>query len=240
MDTQFQLGLELTNVLNPLTSALSALRSLALVKAIKKAGSDALTEIELASFLGRNRIDPIIELHFRQVVGRSKQTSLSRYLDIIIDSGAGPTVQNALQNPELLSMIIQVSALCFVHESTTLAQAIVEAIECNLKGLGTDLGDVPDYPSLCGTLRVCKQETADFIWDHLFDAVEQRVESNLSNNRPNKRRKGNIRGRGNVGVVGSNRPSIRICILPFPVRVFRFLQALRRSQNYPQQYRGFK
>ncbi len=89
MDSQFQLGLELTNVLNPLTSAISAFGSLALIKAVKSGGSDALTELELASFLGRNRIDPSMELGFRHIVGTSAQTILSRYLDIVIDQALG-------------------------------------------------------------------------------------------------------------------------------------------------------
>ncbi len=173
MDSQFQLGLELTDVLNPLTSAISAFGSLALIKAIKSGGSDALTELELASFLGRNRIDPTMELGFRHVVGTSAQTILSRYLDIVIDSGAGPTVQNALQNPELLSMVIQLSLLCFVHEIDTLALAIVDAIERNLKELRADLGKIPHYPSLCGTLRVCKQDTSSFQWHQFYIAVEK-------------------------------------------------------------------
>lgn len=113
MSPQFQLGLELTNIFNPLTQAVSALGSLALIDAIKKGGSDALTELKLASILGRNAIDPIIEPHFKQVVAKSEKMVLSRYLeDIMLESGAGPTVQNALENKELFSMVIQLSALC--------------------------------------------------------------------------------------------------------------------------------
>ena len=181
VDTTFQLGLELTNILNPLTSALG---SVALIKAIRDAGSDALTELELASYLGRNRLDKSLELHFRQIVGGSEQTNLSRHLDIVIGSGAGPTVQNALKTPELMSMVVQLSALCFVHESQPLAQALVEAIERNLLELKTDRGKVPHYSSLSGTIRVCKQETASFQWEPFFDAVETKIESILGDNPP--------------------------------------------------------
>lgn len=234
MNAQFQLGLELTNVLNPLTSAVSALGSLALVKAIKRAGSDALTELELASFLGRNRIDPRIQLHFREIVGRMKQTELSRYLDIVLDSGAGPTVQNALQNPELLSMVIQLSALCYTHESDSLAQAIVEAIGRNVRELRGDLTKVPDYPSLCGTLRVCKQETASFQWSHLYDAVEHRIESSIKGSRSSKRRKSSTRSQESVRPVGLNRPSIAIRTLPFPVLQVLLL-CLHSLQQFPDE-----
>lgn len=236
MNAQFQLGLELTNILTPLTSAVSALGSLALIKAIKKAGSDVLTELELANILGRNRIDPSIQLHFRQIVGRSEQTILSSYLDIVLDSGAGPTVQNALQSPELLSMVIQLSALCFVHETDTLAQALVEAIERNLRELRADLKNVPDYPSLCGTLRVCKQETAGFQWDHLYDAVEKRIESSLRDDRSRKRRRSSARGQESVHPFGLNHPSIAIRTLPFPVLQILLL-SLHSLQHFPDERR---
>lgn len=117
MQTGFQLGLELTNVLNPVTSVISSLGSLALAKTIKNAGSDALTEAELGNYLGRNRIDPSMQIHFRHLIGKSEQKALSRYLDIFLASGPGPTVQHALQVPELLSMVIQLSLLTFAHET---------------------------------------------------------------------------------------------------------------------------
>ena len=234
MDTSFQLGLELTNILTPLTSAVSALGSRALVKAIKNAGSDALTEIELASFLGRNRIAPGMQLHFRQIVGRSEKKDLSRFMDIVLDSGAGPTVQNALRNPELLSMVIQLSALCYVHESDTLAQAIVDAIERNLKELRADLGKVPNYLSLCGTLRVCKQETASFQWSLFYDAVEQKIESSLNDNRARKRRKSNAKSHENVRLVSLDCPSIAVRTLPFPVLQILLL-SLHSLQHFAEE-----
>ena len=93
MDAQFQLGFELTNILNPATRAVSAISSIAIVDAVRKAGSDVLTEVKLASFLGKNRIDSILEAHFRQAVAKSERNLISRYLEIVLESGAGPTVQ---------------------------------------------------------------------------------------------------------------------------------------------------
>ena len=68
LPVHFQLGLELTNIVNPVSQAISALGSLALVDAIKKAGSDVITEMKLASLIGRNRIDKAIEWHFREQI----------------------------------------------------------------------------------------------------------------------------------------------------------------------------
>lgn len=78
LPTQFQLGLELTNIVNPLTSALSKWSSLALANAVKRSGSDVITEMKLASLLGRHRIDPVMEYSFREVVAKSNQSVISR------------------------------------------------------------------------------------------------------------------------------------------------------------------
>ena len=88
MDTGFQLGFELTNILNPAVQAISAISSIALVDAVRKAGSDVLTEVKLASFLGKNRIDAILETHFRQAVAKAERTIISRYVDIFSRVGS--------------------------------------------------------------------------------------------------------------------------------------------------------
>lgn len=172
MSAQFQLGLELTNIVNPISQALSALGSLALVDAIKKAGSDVITEMKLASMIGRHEIDDVFGWHFRKAVGKADQTLISRYMDIILESGSGPTVQEALKNPALFSMVIQLSALTFAHEDVSLANAIVQAIERIVKETGERMEIVPDYVSLLGTLRTCQQQTAAFTWASTYESVE--------------------------------------------------------------------
>ena len=223
MQTGFQLGLELTNVLNPLTSVISSLGSLALAKAIKNGGSDALTEAELANYLGRNRIDPSMQVHFRHFVGKSEQKPLSRYVDIFLASGPGPTVQNALQDRELLSMVIQLSLLTFAHENDALAQGIVEAMERNLREFKADTGKVPDFSSLCGTLRVCKRETAGFQWSHLYHAAETKIRSCLGEERPSRHKTSQIH-------------SIVERTLPFPVLQTLFM-GLYTLQHFPEERR---
>ena len=162
MDSQFQLGFELNNILNPVAQSVSAVTSLAIVDAIRKGGSDILTEIKLASWLGKNRIDPILEVHFKQAVAKSERTLISRYLEIALESGAGPTVQNALKDTALFSMVVQVSLLCFVHEHQPFANALVKAIEQNVKDFKCNKNTVPDDPSLLGTMRVIQRETVAF------------------------------------------------------------------------------
>lgn len=172
---QFQLGLELTNIVNPLSQAISTLGSLAVIDAVKKAGSDTITELKLASLIGRHRIDEVMKWHFKEQVAKSDQSIISRYLDIVLESGGGPTVREALKNPALFSMVIQLSALAFSHEEESLANAIVEAIEKIVKESGKDLGMVPDYVSLLGTIRACREQTATFSWAPVFEAVEWKL-----------------------------------------------------------------
>ncbi|CAD6593294.1 MAG: hypothetical protein ASARMPREDX12_007020 [Alectoria sarmentosa] len=177
----FQLGLELTNIINPISQAMSALGSLALIDAIKKSGSDFITETKLASLIGRLRIDPVIKVHFRKMVAKSDQSLISRYLDIVLESGSGPTVQEALKNPALFSMVIQLSGLAFAHEDESLANAIVEAVEKIVQESHGDIGIVPDYVSLLGTVRACQQQTAAFRWALLYEAVEEKICNSLAN-----------------------------------------------------------
>ncbi|KAL8789352.1 MAG: hypothetical protein Q9195_006879 [Heterodermia aff. obscurata] len=180
MDASFQLGYELTNALNPLGQAVSALKSLGLIEAIRKSGSDAITELRLASFIGRHRIDEAMKIHFREAVAKSGQSTISRYIDIVLEAGAGPTVQEALKNPALFSMVIQLSALAFSHEDESLANAIVEATERIAQRSTRDADIIPDYVSLLGTVRACRQQTASFHWAPLYEAVERKIVSALT------------------------------------------------------------
>ena len=177
--SQFQLGLELTNIVNPISQAVSTLGSLALVDAIKKSGSDSLTEMRMASLLGRHRIDPIIEVHFREMVAKSDQSVISRYMDIVLECGAGPTVQEALKNPALFSMVIQLSALAFAHQDEALTGAIVEATDRIAQESSSKSGIMPDYVSLLGTIRACQQQTVAFRWLPLYEAVERKINDSL-------------------------------------------------------------
>ncbi|KAL8918037.1 MAG: hypothetical protein Q9172_005587 [Xanthocarpia lactea] len=151
---QFQLGLELTNIVRPLTRALWTTASLALSNDIENGGSNMITEMKLASLLGRLRIE-----------------------GFALESGAGPTVQQALKDPALFSVVIQLSLLAFAHEDESLANALVEAIERIVRESKNDLAIVPDYIQLL--VRACQQQTAAFHWTYLYESVERTVESAL-------------------------------------------------------------
>lgn len=228
LPAQFQLGLELTNIVNPISQAVSTLGSLALIDAIKKSGSDFITETKLASLIGRHRIDPVIKFHFQEMVAKSDQSVISRYLDIILESGSGPTVQEALKNPALFSMVIQLSGLAFAHEDESLANAIVEAIDKIVQESDGDVGIVPDYVSLLGTIRACQQQTAAFRWALLYEAAEEKIHKALASpdRHSSKRRK-------TEHAAPTYRESVKSRSLPLPV-LQGLLMWLQSLQSFPE------
>ena len=234
MDAQFQLGFELTNILNPATQAVSAISSIAIMDAVRKAGSDVLTEVKLASFLGKNIIDPVIEAHFRQAVAKSERNLISRYLEIFLESGAGPTVQNALKDKALFSMIVQMSLLCCVHEHQPFANAMVEAIGRIVRDFKGNPKAIPDYPSLLGTMRVIQRETAAFQWSALFDSVERTIQDKLLKADPHPKALGKKRKRNKPSSLNVDRHSVKDRGLSFPI-LQALLLALESLQRFSEE-----
>ncbi len=232
LPAQFQLGLELTNIVNPISQAVSAIGSLALIDAIQKSGSDAITEMRLASFIGRHLIDPAMKLHFREAVEKSDKSVISRYLDIVLESGSGPTVQAAIKNPALLSMVIQLSALAFAHEDESLANAIVLAMERIVQESGADDAIIPDYVALLGTLRACQRQTVGFRWASVYEAVEYKLQQTLANDCSPRNRSGNRRNLDPSSIADA--PGVGTRGLPFLVlqALLMWLHSLQKSPEY--------
>ncbi|KAL9105080.1 MAG: hypothetical protein Q9187_008828, partial [Circinaria calcarea] len=190
--------------------------------------------MKLASLLGRHRIDPVMEISFRRVVAKSDQSVISRYVDIMLESGAGPTVQEALKNPALFSMIIQLSLLAFAHEDVPLANATVTAIENILRDSGAGLEATPDYVSLLGTIRACQQQTTAFQWLWYYDAVESKIRAALETSRGDDQRMNRAVKRRRIQSPGKAVPkSITTRSMPFAVfqTLLMWLQSL---QSFPE------
>ncbi|KAL4961976.1 uncharacterized protein BDV14DRAFT_210818 [Aspergillus stella-maris] len=130
----FQLSLELTNILNPLAKTLTALGcSLAGLEGFQHStsASETLTELHLASSLGRHRVSESIAATFRTIVGQSSRHYTLPALAaqfLVLDGGAARIVRRALTeaNPAWLSMVIQVSVLGFAHEALGLARGVAD------------------------------------------------------------------------------------------------------------------
>jgi uncharacterized membrane protein len=108
----FQLSLELTNLIGPVAKSVLRLASLGTLQDINRSGSDALTELRLASLLGQNRAAEYMRENFRNIVAQSRQHSFPGLLEaagqLFLEAGAGPTVRQAITNPNpaWLSMVI--------------------------------------------------------------------------------------------------------------------------------------
>ena len=231
LPAQFQLGLELTNIVNPVSQAVSAVGSLALIDAIHKSGSDAITEMRLASFIGRHLIDPTIKLHFQEAVGKSDKSVISRYLDIVLESGSGPTVQEAIKNPALFSMVIQLSALAFAHEDESLAAAIVEAMENIVQESGVGDAIVPNYVDLLATVRACQRQTAGFRWASVYEAVEHKIQQTFTNECSSREKSGKRRKLDPSSMTDA--PAVGARCIPFPV-LQALLMWLHSLQKLPE------
>ena len=231
LPAQFQLGLELTNIINPISQAVSAVGSLALIDAIHRSGSDIVTEMRLASFIGRHLIDPVMKLHFREAVIKSDKSIISRYLDIVLESGSGPTVQEAIKNPALFSMVIQLSALAFAHEDESLANAIVLIMEKIVQESDADEAIVPDYVTLLGTLQACQRQTAGFRWASVYEAVENKIQQAFANGCSPQDRSGKRRKLDPSSIADA--PGVGARCLPFPV-LQALLMWIRSLQESPE------
>ena len=124
---------------------------------------------------GRHRIDPVVDFHFRKAVQKSDQELLSHCLEIVLESGSGPSVQEALKNPAAFSTIVQLSALAFSHNHDALADAIATAAENIFQAAGVPIENAPDYGSLVLTIMAWQQQTAAFHWSFVYEDIERKI-----------------------------------------------------------------
>lgn len=228
MPVAFQLSLELASIVKPLVQSAVALGSLVLGGPSGRAGSDIITETKLEVLLGRHHIDPAIDFHFRQAVSKSDQTILSQCLELTLESGSGPTVQDALKSPPLFSTIVQLSALAFAHNHDALANAMVTAAERILRDGGAPVENAPDYVSLVGVIMACRQQTAAFRWAFVYESVESKIMSAVeSKSRKPKSKKTKSKKPQAANIEIHERS------LPFPV-LQSFLMWLKTVQSLPE------
>ena len=218
MAAQFQLSLELASIVKPFIQGILAVGSLTLADRVRRAGSDIITERKLEILLGRHRIDPVVDFHFRKAVQKSDQKLLSQCLEMALESGSGPSVQEALKNPASFSTIVQLSALSFAHNHDALASAIMTAAEKIFQAAGVPVENAPDYGSLVLTIMACQQQTAAFHWSFVYEDIERRILSAVrSAGKQSHFKAGDILERS----------------LPFPV-LQSFLMWLKTVQSLPE------
>ncbi|KAK4034168.1 hypothetical protein C8A01DRAFT_39383 [Parachaetomium inaequale] len=235
-----QIGVETTTIVSALAKTAMRIGGVLASDAVRNAGSDPRTEEQLVAILGRNRLDPAFSVHFRGITAPSAQEAISQFLKgLFLESGAGPTITQALvsDDPGLLSAVAHVSFLAWFHDAQSLAQAFTQAITDELVEAKAAPALGLNYIHLLGTIRACQQQTAAFIWEHYYVAVEHRINAGLqnmssTNGRPRKRRKTSGTPRS-----GQSKPQpLSVSDRSVPYVVLRALiRSLENVQRFPEE-----
>ena len=166
--SQLSLSVELTKLL-PVTGV-AAVTSAAYVfkwaRELQASGSDIVLEEDIAEVFARNKIDPMFEEEFRKAVTPSKTASdnssiysLGKLLPIVLQIGAGPTIQRALtkQSAHCLPTVIQLSLLAATHDLQSLSEGLAaEALRLRSQDRSTGIESSHiTSKSLLGLLTAC-------------------------------------------------------------------------------------
>jgi len=175
--TQFAATYDITSLVPvaPIVSVASR-GLLELVRDFQRSGSDLVTENDLAEVFGRNFISPQFASTFKTAVQKSAIHRLAGLAEIILEAGAGPSVQNAVDRAAFFPMLVQLSALLWAHNVTSLASSLMETFERRSSG---GLKNTLSYNNLLGTLRCIQQQTSGFMWELYFIAVDEVLKSRL-------------------------------------------------------------
>ncbi|KAL8770746.1 MAG: hypothetical protein Q9209_003613 [Squamulea sp. 1 TL-2023] len=179
MNTQFSIGLELTRLV-PLNLAASKAANLimSLARDLQSSGSDIVIEEDLALMFGKSLIAPEIASSFRAVVVRTSSYSLTECISL--NSGAGPTVNRALlahDQPAYFATVVQCSFLASLHDRSALSTAIVHSMEKEREDAPSQHVSraIPSQEGVFGFLRACEEQTTEFPWASLTEAVAKQL-----------------------------------------------------------------
>jgi hypothetical protein len=129
---------------------------------------------------GRNTVTREMERTFREVTQFStKRTIWQQSLDIVLDAGAGPTLQRALESPAYLATVIQLSMLSWSQKSKRLAEALAGSMRRRMEGAPPELQMAQTYPEKDALLRfitACEEQSSTFPWQRVFDSVRAKLE----------------------------------------------------------------
>ncbi|TPX13284.1 uncharacterized protein E0L32_006257 [Thyridium curvatum] len=177
MNSQFALSLELTRLIPLIFNTGPGKYVMKLARDLQLSGSDLITEEDLASKVGRCRIDGQIASSFRSLVSKSAYSRLCE--GIVLEAGAGPTISRALVTGQnaYFATVVQLSMLvaCFTKEA--LAVAIYEMFEIELEEApeGSSIRAMPSEQAIAGVLRACEDQTTQYDWTLVLLAVAYRL-----------------------------------------------------------------
>src|ERR1700724_1186786 len=112
--SQFSLSLELMHLVPRAIADRVNAGVNELLTAIIRSGSDPETERLTMEVFGRNKIERGLEQSFIELTQISTKTTIFTHsMDVVLEAGAGPTIQRALKHPGYLATVIQLSMLAY-------------------------------------------------------------------------------------------------------------------------------
>ncbi|MCJ1334499.1 hypothetical protein MMC10_011211 [Thelotrema lepadinum] len=175
-----QLSLELTRLPQLLSGSGRTVTSIInYARELRKSGSDVVTEADLRSVFGRMRIEQSLSDQFRDAVKTQNFAPLENASEIRLDSGAGPTMQNALRETEYLSTVIQLSMLAYFHNRSQLATMISDAMSQRFDENVPDSLPSPGQDTIINTLGAISSQSCAFAWSYYSQEVEQRLRQSI-------------------------------------------------------------
>lgn len=170
--TQWALSLELTRLCPQLLEVGgTVLKTVA--RKISASGSDVLVEDGLAEIFGRNKLDALFESSFKTSIKDKTERLLPGLVDIILEGGAGPTVERSLRHSEYLSSLAQLSLLTFVHDPEPLTRLLRSSLGERARGSPEQVP--PQYDQLHGALEAIQEQTIAYRWDLVLRDIEDRI-----------------------------------------------------------------
>ena len=174
----FQLSLELAQTF-PVREGIETAASYLLqyARELRKSGSDILAEEDLTAVLGRGVIAPELEKSFKQAVSESKEKPLSRWSELRLESGPGPTMRNAFKHPRKFAMVVQLSLLAWTHYRESLAAALHEALVTRMSLTDDETSSPPSVEDIVKILSVCRTQSCSFSWDFYIRKIDSDLKS---------------------------------------------------------------
>jgi len=176
MNASFQLALELSSVFPIREGVLTAAQYiLKLARELRKSGSDLVVEEDLAEVFGRGKVSSELETKFKDATKIANIVPLGGSGEMALESGPGPTLQNAFRDNRYLASVIQLSFLSWMHNREVLASMLSQAMrkryELNVAGAAPD----PGFEGISKTLAAISSQTSTFCWSYYVGLVEEKL-----------------------------------------------------------------
>ena len=176
----FQLALELSSVLPIKEYTSLALTSIVdLARNLRNSGSDIVVESDLADIFGRAQISDEVVKSFKDKVRTTKLVPLYNGSEIQLQSGPGPTVIRAFQEPRYFATVVTLSLFSYFlpkrELARMLASSMLKRFEANLPGAKSPCG----YDGIESTLTAITNQCSEFHWGSYRERVEQKVKASF-------------------------------------------------------------